>query len=291
MEIIDGKKVSTRIKEEIAEEVARLLAEGKKIPHLAAVLVGNDGASETYVASKVKACQAVGIKSTELRYGSDIAEEQLLEVIRQLNEDSDIDGFIVQLPLPKHISEERVLNTIHPDKDVDGFHPCNVGKMVLGLPTYLPATPAGIMELLARYHIDTEGKHCVVVGRSNIVGTPMAVLMSRKAKHANCTVTMCHSRTSNLKEITRQADILIVAIGVPHFITKDMVREGCVVVDVGIHRVPSETTKSGWKLVGDVDFEQVAPSCSYITPVPGGVGPMTIVSLLQNTIKACKAKH
>ncbi|KIO43176.1 bifunctional methylenetetrahydrofolate dehydrogenase/methenyltetrahydrofolate cyclohydrolase FolD [Sanguibacteroides justesenii] len=291
MEIIDGKKVSTRIKEEIAEEVARLLAEGKKIPHLAAVLVGNDGASETYVASKVKACQAVGIKSTELRYGSDIAEEQLLEVIRQLNEDSDIDGFIVQLPLPKHISEERVLNTIHPDKDVDGFHPCNVGKMVLGLPTYLPATPAGIMELLARYHIDTEGKHCVVVGRSNIVGTPMAVLMSRKAKHANCTVTMCHSRTSNLKEITRQADILIVAIGVPHFITKDMVREGCVVVDVGIHRVPSETTKSGWKLVGDVDFEQVAPLCSYITPVPGGVGPMTIVSLLQNTIKACKAKH
>ena len=291
MEIIDGKKVSTRIKEEIAEEVARLLAEGKKIPHLAAVLVGNDGASETYVASKVKACQAVGIKSTELRYGSDIAEEQLLEVIRQLNEDSDIDGFIVQLPLPKHISEERVLNTIHPDKDVDGFHPCNVGKMVLGLPTYLPATPAGIMELLARYHIDTEGKHCVVVGRSNIVGTPMAVLMSRKAKHANCTVTMCHSRTSNLKEITRQADILIVAIGGPHFITKDMVREGCVVVDVGIHRVPSETTKSGWKLVGDVDFEQVAPLCSYITPVPGGVGPMTIVSLLQNTIKACKAKH
>ena len=233
----------------------------------------------------------MGIKSTELRYGSDITEEQLLEVIRQLNEDSDIDGFIVQLPLPKHISEERVLNTIHPDKDVDGFHPCNVGKMVLGLPTYLPATPAGIMELLARYHIDTEGKHCVVVGRSNIVGTPMAVLMSRKAKHANCTVTMCHSRTSNLKEITRQADILIVAIGVPHFITKDMIREGCVVVDVGIHRVPSETTKSGWKLVGDVDFEQVAPLCSYITPVPGGVGPMTIVSLLQNTIKACKAKH
>ena len=291
MEIIDGKKVSSRIKEEIAEEVARLLAEGKKIPHLAAVLVGNDGASETYVASKVKACQAVGIKSTELRYGSDIAEEQLLEVIRQLNEDSDIDGFIVQLPLPKHISEERVLNTIHPDKDVDGFHPCNVGKMVLGLPTYLPATPAGIMELLARYHIDTEGKHCVVVGRSNIVGTPMAVLMSRKAKHANCTVTMCHSRTSNLKEITREPDILIVAIGVPHFITKDMVRQGCVVVDVGIHRVPSETTKSGWKLVGDVDFEQVAPLCSYITPVPGGVGPMTIVSLLQNTIKACKAKH
>ncbi|WP_294140712.1 bifunctional methylenetetrahydrofolate dehydrogenase/methenyltetrahydrofolate cyclohydrolase FolD [uncultured Sanguibacteroides sp.] len=291
MEIIDGKKVSTQIKEEIAEEVARLVAEGKKIPHLAAVLVGNDGASETYVANKVKACQAVGIKSTELRYGSDITEEQLLEVIRQLNEDSDIDGFIVQLPLPKHISEEKVLNTIHPDKDVDGFHPCNVGKMVLGLPTYLPATPAGIMELLARYDIDTEGKHCVVVGRSNIVGTPMAVLMSRKAKHANCTVTMCHSRTSNLKEITRQADILIVAIGVPHFITKDMVREGCVVVDVGIHRIPSETTKSGWKLVGDVDFEQVSPLCSYITPVPGGVGPMTIVSLLQNTIKACKAKH
>ena len=197
----------------------------------------------------------------------------------------------MQLPLPKHISEEKVLNRIHPDKDVDGFHPCNVGRMVLGLPTYLPATPAGIVELLTRYNIPTEGKHCVVVGRSNIVGTPMAVLMSRKAKNANCTVTLCHSRTANLKDITRQADILIVAIGVPHFLKEDMVKEGAVVVDVGIHRIPSETAKNGWKLVGDVDYDHVAPKCSYITPVPGGVGPMTIVTLLQNTIKACKAKH
>ena len=291
MELIDGKKIAAQVKQELADEVKRMKAAGAKTPHLVAVLVGNDPASETYVASKVKACQEVGFKSTEMRYSADITEEQLLAVVDKLNQDADVDGYIVQLPLPRHISEHKVLMAIDPDKDVDGFHPCNVGKMVLGLPTYLPATPAGIMELLARYHIDTEGKHCVVVGRSNIVGTPMAVLMSRKAKHANCTVTMCHSRTSNLKEITRQADILIVAIGVPHFITKDMVREGCVVVDVGIHRVPSETTKSGWKLVGDVDFEQVAPLCSYITPVPGGVGPMTIVSLLQNTIKACKAKH
>ncbi len=291
MEIIDGKKISAQIKQEIADEVARFVAEGKKVPHLVAVLVGNDGASETYVASKVKACQAVGMKSSELRDGDDITEEQLLEVIDKLNDDPDVDGFIVQLPLPKHISEEKVLNRINPDKDVDGFHPCNVGRMVLDLPTYLPATPAGIVELLARYEIPTEGKHCVVVGRSNIVGTPMAILMSRKSKHANCTVTLCHSRTANLKEITLQADILVVAIGVPHFLKEDMVKEGAVVVDVGIHRLPSETTKTGWKLVGDVDYDHVAPKCSYITPVPGGVGPMTIVTLLQNTVKACKAKH
>lgn len=291
MEIIDGKKISAQIKQEIADEVARFVAEGKKVPHLVAVLVGNDGASETYVASKVKACQAVGMKSSELRHGDDITEEQLLEVIDKLNDDPDVDGFIVQLPLPKHISEEKVLNRISPDKDVDGFHPCNVGRMVLDLPTYLPATPAGIVELLARYEIPTEGKHCVVVGRSNIVGTPMAILMSRKSKHANCTVTLCHSRTANLKEITLQADILVVAIGVPHFLKEDMVKEGAVVVDVGIHRLPSETTKTGWKLVGDVDYDHVAPKCSYITPVPGGVGPMTIVTLLQNTVKACKAKH
>lgn len=287
MEIIDGKKISAQVKQEIAEEVARMTAEGKKVPHLAAVLVGDDPASETYVASKVKACQAVGIKSSEYRYSSDISEEQLLQVIDKLNGDADVDGFIVQLPLPKHISEEKVLNRISPGKDVDGFHPCNVGKMVLGLPTFLPATPAGIVELIARYGIETEGKHCVVVGRSNIVGTPMAVLMSRKAKYANCTVTMCHSRTKNLKEITLQADILIVAIGVPHFIKEDMVRKGAVVIDVGIHRVPSESAKSGWKLIGDVDYEHVAPKCSYITPVPGGVGPMTIVSLLKNTLLAC----
>ena len=271
MEIIDGKKISAQVKQEIADEVSRMANEGKKIPHLAAVLVGNDPASETYVASKVKACQAVGIKSSELRYSSDITEEQLLEVIDKLNADEDVDGFIVQLPLPKHISEENVLNRISPDKDVDGFHPCNVGRMVLGLPTFLPATPAGIVELLSRYNIETEGKHCVVVGRSNIVGTPMYVLMSRKAKHANCTVTMCHSRTQNLKEITLQADILIVAMGVPRFIKADMVKEGAVVVDVGIHRIPSDKTKSGWQLVGDVDFEHVAPKCAYITPVPGGV--------------------
>ena len=291
MEIIDGKKISAQVKQELADEIAAFVAEGKKIPHLVAVLVGNDGASETYVASKVKACQAVEMKSSELRYGDDITEEQLLTVIDKLNDDPDVDGFIVQLPLPKHISEEKVLNRINPDKDVDGFHPCNVGRMVLGLPTYLPATPAGIVELLTRYNIPTEGKHCVVVGRSNIVGTPMAVLMSRKAKNANCTVTLCHSRTTNLKDITRQADILIVAIGVPHFLKEDMVKEGAVVVDVGIHRIPSETAKNGWKLVGDVDYDHVAPKCSYITPVPGGVGPMTIVTLLQNTLKACKAKH
>lgn len=290
MEIIDGKKIAAEMKQEIADEVARLKAEGKKVPHLAAVLVGNDGASETYVASKVKACEAVGIKSSEFRLGSETTEEQLLQLIDKLNADPDIDGFIVQLPLPKHISENKVISRISPDKDVDGFHPYNVGSMVLGLPTFLPATPAGIVELLTRSGIETEGKHCVVVGRSNIVGTPMAVLMSRKAKNANCTVTMCHSRTRNLKEITLQADILIVAIGVPHFIKADMVREGAVVVDVGIHRLPSDKTKSGWQLVGDVDYEHVAPKCSYITPVPGGVGPMTIVSLLKNTLLACQRR-
>ena len=223
-----------------------------------------------------------------MRYSSDITEEQLLEVVDKLNRDEDVDGYIVQLPLPGHISEERILLAIDPDKDVDGFHPFNVGKMVTGLPTYLPATPAGIVELLTRYRIETRGKHCVVIGRSNIVGTPMAVLMSRKDEHADCTVTICHSRTRNIQEITRQADILIVALGKPHFVTAEMVKEGAVVVDVGIHRVPSDKTKSGFRLIGDVDFEQVAPKCSYITPVPGGVGPMTIVSLLQNTLKAAQ---
>lgn len=258
------------------------------MPHLVAVLVGNDAASETYVASKVKACREVGFKSTELRYSADMTEEQLLEVVEKLNADTDVDGYIVQLPLPKHISEQKILLAIDPDKDVDGFHPCNVGKMVTGLPTYLPATPAGIVELLKRYHIPTQGKHCVVIGRSNIVGTPMSVLMSRKAEYADCTVTICHSRTPDIKEYTLQADILIVALGKPHFVTADMVKEGAVVVDVGIHRIASDKTKSGFRLAGDVDFENVAPKCSYITPVPGGVGPMTIVSLLQNTLKACK---
>lgn len=286
MQLIDGKAVSAQIKEELAQEVARLIAAGGKTPHLAAVLVGNDPASETYVASKVKACQAVGMKSTELRYPAETTEAEVLAVIDQLNADADVDGFIVQLPLPRHISEEKVLNRIDPAKDVDGFHPANVGKMVLGLPTFLSATPAGIVELLARYDIDTKGKHCVVVGRSNIVGTPISILMSRKEKHADCTVTICHSRTRDIASFTRQADILIVAIGQPHFIKEDMVKEGAVVVDVGIHRVASEHTKSGWKLIGDVDFDRVAPKCSYITPVPGGVGPMTIVSLLQNTLKA-----
>lgn len=286
MELIDGKKVAAQIKQELAEQVTQLKAEGKKVPHLVAVLVGNDPASETYVASKVKSCQEVGFKSTEMRYSADITEEQLLEVVNKLNHDPDVDGYIVQLPLPAHISEERILLAIDPDKDVDGFHPFNVGKMVTGLPTYLPATPAGIVELLRKYQIETQGKHCVVIGRSNIVGTPMAVLMSRKDKHADCTVTICHSRTRNMAEITRQADILIVALGKPHFVTADMVKEGAVVVDVGIHRVPSDKTKSGFRLTGDVDFDQVAPKCSYITPVPGGVGPMTIVSLLQNTLKA-----
>ncbi|MCI5705859.1 MAG: bifunctional methylenetetrahydrofolate dehydrogenase/methenyltetrahydrofolate cyclohydrolase FolD [Odoribacter sp.] len=288
MELIDGKKIAAQVKQELADEVNRMKAAGMKTPHLVAVLVGNDGASETYVASKVKACQEVGFKSTELCYDADITEEQLLAVVDKLNKDDDVDGYIMQLPLPKHISEEKILQAIDPDKDVDGFHPCNVGKMVTGLPTYLPATPAGIVELLHRYNIPTRGKHCVVIGRSNIVGTPMAVLMSRKDEHADCTVTMCHSRTSNIKEFTLQADILVVALGKPHFVTADMVKEGAVVIDVGIHRIPSDKTKSGFRLVGDVDFDAVAPKCSYITPVPGGVGPMTIVSLLQNTLKACK---
>lgn len=288
MELIDGKKIAAEIKQELADKVEELKSQGKKVPHLVAVLVGNDPASETYVASKVKSCKEVGFKSTEMRYSSDITEEQLLEVVDKLNRDEDVDGYIVQLPLPGHISEERILLAIDPDKDVDGFHPFNVGKMVTGLPTYLPATPAGIVELLTRYRIETRGKHCVVIGRSNIVGTPMAVLMSRKDEHADCTVTICHSRTRNIQEITRQADILIVSLGKPHFVTAEMVKEGAVVVDVGIHRVPSDKTKSGFRLIGDVDFEQVAPKCSYITPVPGGVGPMTIVSLLQNTLKAAQ---
>ena len=288
MELIDGKKIAVKVKQELADEVNRLKANGERAPHLVAVLVGNDPASETYVASKVKACQEVGFKSTEMRYSADMTEEQLLAVVDRLNRDTDVDGYIVQLPLPAHISEEKVLMAINPDKDVDGFHPCNVGKMVTGLPAYLPATPAGIVELLKRYDIPTQGKLCVVIGRSNIVGTPMAVLMSRKGRHADCTVTLCHSRTQNLKEMALQADILIVALGKPQFVTADMVKEGAVVIDVGIHRIASDKTKSGFRLVGDVDFEQVAPKCSYITPVPGGVGPMTIVSLLQNTLEARK---
>ena len=290
MELIDGKKIAAEVKQELAEAVNKIKEAGEKIPHLAAVLVGNDGASETYVASKVKSCMEVGFKSTELRYDAEITEEELLSVVDKLNKDEDIDGYIVQLPLPKHISEQKVLQSIDPKKDVDGFHPFNVGCMVTGLPTYLPATPAGIVELLRRYKIQTSGKHCVVIGRSNIVGTPMSVLMSRKDEYADCTVTICHSRTQNIKEHTLKADILIVALGIPHFVTEDMVKEGAVVIDVGIHRVPSDKTKSGFRLIGDVDFENVSTKCSYITPVPGGVGPMTIVSLLQNTLLTRKLK-
>ncbi|MCY1633701.1 bifunctional 5,10-methylenetetrahydrofolate dehydrogenase/5,10-methenyltetrahydrofolate cyclohydrolase [Marinifilum sp. D737] len=288
MELIDGKKISNEVKQEIAAEVEQIKKAGGKTPHLAAMIVGHDGASETYVAAKVKACHAVGFESSEFRFEDDITEEQLLAEIRKVNENDDIDGLIVQLPLPKHISETKVIETIRPEKDVDGFHPMNVGKMVASLPTYLPATPAGIVELLKRYSIETSGKNCVVIGRSNIVGTPMSVLMSRKAAYGDCTVTLCHSRTKNIAEITRQADIVIVALGMKEFLTGDMVKEGAVIIDVGIHRVKSDKTKSGWKLLGDVKFDEVAPKASFITPVPGGVGPMTIVSLLQNTLLASK---
>jgi len=290
MELIDGKKISAQVKEEMAAEVENMIKAGGKRPHLAAVLVGHDGASETYVASKVKSCAQVGFKSSEFRFEDDITEEELLKVIDKLNNDDDVDGFIVQLPLPKHIDDNKVIEAIDPSKDVDGFHPMSLGRMVQGLPTFLPATPAGIVELIKRYNIETSGKHCVVVGRSNIVGTPMSILMSRKEEWANCTVTVCHSRTKNIEEITRQADIVIVALGVPHFLKADMIKEGAVVIDVGIHRIKSDKTKSGWKLIGDVDFDEVAPKSSYITPVPGGVGLMTIIALLQNTMIAAKNK-
>ena len=288
MELIDGKKISNEVKQEIAAEVEKIKQAGGKTPHLAAMIVGHDGASETYVAAKVKACHMVGFKSSEFRFEDDITEEELLAEIKKVNDNDDIDGLIVQLPLPKHISESKVIETIRPEKDVDGFHPMNVGKMVSSLPTYLPATPAGIVELMRRYKIQTSGKNCVVIGRSNIVGTPMSVLMSRKAEYGDCTVTLCHSRTKNIAEITRQADIVIVALGMKEFLTGDMVKEGVVIIDVGIHRVKSDKTKSGWKLLGDVKFDEVAPKASFITPVPGGVGPMTIVSLLQNTLLASK---
>ena len=288
MEILDGKKLSAELKEEIKQEVAEIVAKGGKQPHLAAVLVGNDGASETYVNSKVKSCEQVGFKSTLLRFDADISEDELLQAVQDLNNNDDIDGFIVQLPLPSHISENKVTEAVAPEKDVDGFHPVNVGRMVIGLPAFISATPAGIVEMLKRYNVDTQGKHCVVVGRSNIVGKPMSILMAQKSEYANCTVTLCHSRTANMAEITSQADILIVALGVPDFITADMVKPGAVVIDVGITRVKSDKTKSGWKLKGDVNFDDVAEKCSYITPVPGGVGPLTIVSLLRNTLLSAK---
>lgn len=290
MELIDGKKINAAMRLEIAEEVRKMVAEGKKRPNLAVIMVGDDGASATYVASKVKTCHEVGFESTDYQYPATATEAEILAKIEEINQNPVIDGLIVQLPLPEHISESKVIEAIDHRKDVDGFHPINTGRMAMGLPSYLPATPAGIIELLRRYSIETEGKNCVVLGRSNIVGTPISLLMSRKANPGNATVTICHSRTKNLKEVCASADILIVAIGQPEFVTADMVKPGAVVIDVGIHRMPSSETKSGFKLKGDVKFDEVAPKCSYITPVPGGVGPMTIISLLQNTLLAAQQK-
>lgn len=287
-QLLDGKTLSATIKDEIAAEVKQFVEAGNKQPHLAAILVGSDGASETYVNHKVKACKQAGIKSSLFRFSENISEAELISKITEVNADNDIDGLIVQLPVPEHISEEKIIESISPEKDVDGFHPVNVGRMSIGLPTYVSATPFGILEMLKRYEIETSGKHCVVLGRSNIVGKPVASLMMQKTYPGNATVTVCHSRTQNLADETRRADILIVALGQTEFVTADMVKEGAVVIDVGISRVKSDKTKSGWKLKGDVKFDEVAPKCSYITPVPGGVGPMTIVSLLGNTLKAAK---
>lgn len=288
MQLIDGKKTAADIKAEIKAEVEQIVANGGKRPHLAAILVGHDGGSETYVAAKVKACEECGFKSTLQRFESDIDEETLLTKIDEFNRDSDIDGFIVQLPLPKHIDEQRVIRAVDPNKDVDGFHPVNVGRMALGLPTFVSATPAGIMELLKRYDIPTRGKKCVVLGRSNIVGKPMAILMMQKTNPGNATITVCHSATPDIASITREADIIIAALGQPGFVTADMVKPGATIIDVGTTRVPDATRKSGWRLCGDVDFDSVAPLCSFITPVPGGVGPMTICSLMRNTLLAAK---
>ncbi len=288
MQLLDGKAVAAQMKQEIAAEVAQIKANGGKVPHLAAILVGHDGGSETYVASKVKTCEEVGFKSSLIRYEEDVTEEELLRKVDELNNDPDVDGFIVQLPLPAHISEQKVIEAIDYRKDVDGFHPVNVGRMAIGLPCFVSATPAGILELLKRYNIETKGKHCVVLGRSNIVGKPMATLMMQKAYPGDCTVTVCHSRSENLKEMCLAADIIIVALGVPEFLKEDMVKKGAVIVDVGTTRMPSSVTKSGYKLTGDVKFDEVAPKCSYITPVPGGVGPMTIISLMRNTLLAGK---
>ncbi len=286
MKLIDGKAISAQIKEEIAIEVKEMVDAGAKKPHLAAVLVGHDGGSETYVAHKVKACEQVGFNSTLVRFEDDVTEAELLARVNDLNNDPDIDGFIVQLPLPKHISENKVIEAIDPTKDVDGFHPVNVGRMVAGLPAFVSATPFGIVELLKRYKVETSGKNCVIIGRSNIVGRPLSVLLSQKGIDA--TVTVCHSRTKDLEKVCAGADILIAALGWPEFVKGNMVKEGAVVIDVGTTRVKSDLTKSGWKLKGDVLFDEVAPKCALITPVPGGVGPMTIVSLLQNTLLAAK---
>jgi methylenetetrahydrofolate dehydrogenase (NADP+) / methenyltetrahydrofolate cyclohydrolase len=291
MQILDGKKASQAIRDELKIETAQLAAEGKKVPHLAAVLVGNNGASETYVAAKVKACEEVGFKSTLVRLDADITENKLLSQLDTLNTDPDIDGILVQLPLPKHISEQNVINTIDVEKDVDGFHPVSVGKMVQGLPAFIPATPHGIMLLLQHYKVATAGKHAVVIGRSNIVGRPMSILLSGNGNPGNCTVTICHSHTKNLKELCLQGDIIVAALGRPEFVTADMVKEGAVVIDVGITRVEDASRKSGFRLKGDVDYANVAAKCSWITPVPGGVGPMTIAALMKNTFRSCMRKN
>lgn len=287
MQLIDGKATAAEIKAEIAEEVRQIMANGGKQPHLAAILVGHDGGSETYVKNKVLACEACGFKSTLIRFEDNITEEELLNCVEQLNNDDDVDGFIVQLPLPKHIDEQKIIEAIDYRKDVDGFHPINVGRMAIGLPCFISATPLGIITLLKRYNIETSGKKCVVLGRSNIVGKPMAQLMMQK-QYGDATVTVCHSRSTTLKEECKEADIIIAAIGKPNFVTADMVKPGAVIIDVGTTRVPDATRKSGFKLTGDVNFEEVAPMCSYITPVPGGVGPMTICSLMKNTLSAGK---
>jgi len=284
--IIDGKKIASEIRKEIASEVALMISEGKKVPHLVAILVGNDGSSETYVANKIKDCAEVGFKSSLVRYDINVDENELLAKIHELNNDPDVDGFIVQLPLPRHISEERIIEAIDPRKDADGFHPVNIGRMVIGLPGYLPATPFGIVELLKRYSVPTKGKNCVVIGRSHIVGRPVSILLSQKGMDA--TVTVIHSRSENITQLVRSADIIISAIGSPGFVTREMVKPGAVVIDVGTTRVKSNESKSGFRLAGDVDFDNVAPLCSFITPVPGGVGPMTRVSLLQNTLMAAR---
>lgn len=290
MQILDGKIVSQSVKDLLKTKTDALKAAGKKLPHLAAVLIGNNGASETYVASKVKTCEEIGFKSTLLRLEETISEAELFSAIEKLNNDNDVDGILVQLPLPKHIDEEKIISLIHPDKDVDGFHPVSIGKLVQGLPTFIPATPYGIMLMLEHYKIETSGKHAVVIGRSNIVGRPMSILLSQNTNPGNCTVTVCHSRTNNLKEICLQADIIVAALGKPGFLKAEMVKEGAVVIDVGITRVADATKKSGFAIKGDVDFAQVAPKCSYITPVPGGVGLMTIGALMMNTYNASQLK-
>jgi methylenetetrahydrofolate dehydrogenase (NADP+)/methenyltetrahydrofolate cyclohydrolase len=290
MTLLDGKATAAQIRTELAQAVQQRKLEGKKIPHLAAVLVGNDGGSVSYVNSKVSACDQIGFESTLIRYDSSVPEDILLDKVRQLNEDKSIDGFIVQLPLPAHIDELKITQAIDPKKDVDGFHPRNLGNMILNLPGFLPATPAGIMALIERNNIETEGKNCVIIGRSNIVGTPLSIMLGRNANPGNCTVTLAHSRTENLKEICLQADILIAAIGQPNFVTADMVKTGAVIIDVGTTRVEDTTRERGWRLVGDVNFDEVAPKCSFISPVPGGVGPMTIASLMMNTLKAMELK-